>query len=174
MMLKRDPWTTNSPWWSAGFVCLAALLYAAPLRLGGAAAPFPLLAMPVVFVWAVARPGPAALCAAFAAGLVHDVVTGGPSGVWALSFLALAGLAILQRGVLAGQSAGPIWASFGLSAVGAAMAAGVAGALATGATPALAALTLDVIATIAAAPLAARAAGGFERAGRGAGAEAAR
>ncbi len=173
-MARRDPWMTSNPWWSGGFVVLAALLYAAPLRLGGAPAPFPLLAMPVVFVWASARPGPGAFAAAFAAGLAHDVVTGGPMGVWALGFLALAGLAVLQRGVIAGQSAGPIWASFAVSTLGVAVAAGFAGAVATGATPALAALTLDLVLTVAVAPVAARAAGGFERAGRGPGAEALR
>lgn len=154
------------PFGAVAFVFAAALIYAAPLRIAGWAPPMPLLALPAVYVWAAARPGPASYSAAFATGLLHDVVTGGPLGVWALGFLAAAAAGVLQRAPLEGQAMAPVWASFGVAALAAGVVAGLAGALAIGATPTLGPLAAQLLVTLMVAPWAAQAAGGFEAAFR--------
>lgn len=84
----------RSPSWPVGIgltVCLVLgmALLAAPARLpGGFLAPLPNLPLIVLFIFAVRRPAFAPPWLLALAGLVQDLLTGGPMGVWALGYLA--------------------------------------------------------------------------------------
>ncbi len=158
------PWVFAHRLGQAALILTAALVDTMPLTLGGLDVPLPLIALPIVFVWAVARPGVEAYVAAFAGGLAHDVVSGGPLGVWAMGFLACAAAGVMQRPALEGQGLAPVWVSFAMAALATLVVSALCGAIALNAPPALGALMVQMALTVLAAPLAARFAGGFARA----------
>ncbi len=113
-----------------GFAVLGAILFASPARVAGLDLPLPWLGLTPVFLWAVLRPGLGASLGAFGAGLLQDVISGGPIGVWAFAFLIAYAVTVGQREALLGQSGGALWIGFGLAAAAAAGAALVSGWLA--------------------------------------------
>ena len=82
----------------------AILLIAAPRPLGPL--PTPLLPVMIVHFWTVARPGLMPALLAFVAGLLIDLLTGAPLGLWALGLLAVSAAARAMRDQVAG---GDIW-----------------------------------------------------------------
>jgi rod shape-determining protein MreD len=148
----------------------------------------PWLPLLPVFFWGLLRPDLLRAVAAFGIGLFQDLVSGGPTGLWALTYLVAFAAIAPQRDALAGQSASAVWIGFALFVVFAAVTAYLAGWLAsrfggapaleglgvdTGATaervirpgPALRPLLLEAAVTALLGPLAARALGGFGRIG---------
>jgi rod shape-determining protein MreD len=171
-----------------GFAVLAALVYSAPIGVGGMDAPMPWLALLPVFFWGVLRPDLGRAVAAFGVGLFQDIVSGGPLGVWALAYLVAFAVVAPQREALAGQSAGAVWIGFALFVALAGVAAFFAGWLASRFVPtpdfegmgidvgvlierdirpgpALTPLVLEAGMTALLGPIAARALGGFARIG---------
>ncbi len=170
------------------FAALGALLYSAPVGIGGIDVPMPWLPLLPVFFWGLLRPDLARAIAAFCVGLFQDLVSGGPLGVWALAYLVAFAVVAPQRDALAGQSRSAVWIGFAIFVVLAGVVAYAAGWLAsrfrpapeleglgldpsvvlTGDIhpgPALAPLALEALATMLLGPLAARALGGFARIG---------
>lgn len=92
-----------------GFLILFSFI-SLPLPHIGAARPY--LALMAVFYWSVYRPRlvPPALC--FAAGLMMDMLSGGPLGINALILVAVQWIVRGQRRFLMGQSYTTIWAVF--------------------------------------------------------------
>jgi rod shape-determining protein MreD len=171
-----------------GFAVIGALIYAAPVGVAGFDAPMPWLPLLPVFFWGLLRPDLVRAVAAFAVGLFQDIVSGGPLGVWALTYLVAFAAIAPQRDALAGQSPSAVWIGFALFVVLAAAVAFGAGWLASRfrpdpaleglgidpATmlerdirpgPALAPLLLEAGMTALLGPLAARPLGGFARIG---------
>ena len=169
------------------FAIFGALFYAAPLGLGGDL-PAPWLPLIPVFFWAAMRPDLARAAAAFAVGLFQDFISGGPLGVWALTYLAAFALLATQRDALTGQAGGAIWIGFVFFVLLAGVVAFGAGWLASRFRPgmeleglgldpsvlserdirpgpAVAPLILEGVLTMLLAPLAAKALGGFARIG---------
>ncbi len=67
---------------------LSLLAVAAPLRLPeGQAFPVPLLPLMVLFIWSVRHPTYVPPWLIFLTGLLQDLLTGGPLGLWALAYL---------------------------------------------------------------------------------------
>ena len=71
------------------FLCgfLAVLISNLPLSLTGGLVPAPLLGLVPIYFWCLVRPDLMTPAAAFAIGLLQDIMAGGPPGVWTLSFV---------------------------------------------------------------------------------------
>jgi rod shape-determining protein MreD len=68
----------------------------------GSLLPSPLLVLMPLYFWALVRPDLMSPFWAFVLGVLEDLLSGGPPGVWALSFLAVYFMIERQRDVLAG------------------------------------------------------------------------
>ena len=97
------------------FGVLGALFYAAPLRFGGFDIPAPWLSLIPVYFWALLRPDLGRAATAFAIGLFQDFVSGGPLGVWALTYLVAFAVLAPQREAFSGQTGGAVWIGFSIS-----------------------------------------------------------
>lgn len=85
---------------SVGLVVLVNL----PVSLTGRLLPAPVLALASVYYWVLVRPDLMPPAAALLVGLLEDILSGGPPGLWAAGFLAAFLLADRQRETLAGLS----------------------------------------------------------------------
>ena len=75
-----------------------------PLSFTGALLPAPLLALAAVYFWLLLRPDLMTPIAVLAIGLMEDLLSGGPPGLWATGFLAAYAFADRQREILASLS----------------------------------------------------------------------
>ncbi len=75
-----------------------------PVSFLGGLVPPPLLVLMPVYYWAIVRPDLMSPFWIFVLGVLQDLFSGGPPGVWAASFLATYALIDNQRDVLAGLS----------------------------------------------------------------------
>ena len=81
---------------------LGAVVANIPVSLFGGFVPPPLLALMPVYFWCLVRPDLMPPSAAFFIGLAEDLLSGGPPGVWALSFLFCYAIVDRQRDTFAG------------------------------------------------------------------------
>jgi len=86
----------------------------------------PLLSVAAIFFWVVARPSLMPPAAVFGIGLFQDVLSGGPIGLWALTFLLVQYLSLSQRQFLVGQAFVLGWIGFASIVTGAACLAWIA------------------------------------------------
>ena len=81
---------------------LGAAVANVPISFLGGIMPPPLFALMPVYFWCLVRPDLMPPSAAFAVGLAEDMLSGGPPGVWALSFLVCYAVVDRQRDAFAG------------------------------------------------------------------------
>ncbi|HEY5047816.1 MAG TPA: rod shape-determining protein MreD [Rhizomicrobium sp.] len=81
---------------------LGAIAANIPISLFSGGVPPPLLSLMPVYFWCLVRPDLMPPGAAFAIGLTEDLLSGGPPGVWALSFLVCYAIVDRQRDIFAG------------------------------------------------------------------------
>ena len=88
------------------FVCgvFAVALANLPVSFLGGLVPPPLLALMPVYFWCLVRPDLMPPVLAFTIGMLEDLFSGGPPGVWTLSFVAAYALIDRQRDSFAGLS----------------------------------------------------------------------
>lgn len=79
----------------------------------------PLFALCAVFFWALTRPSLMPPAAVFTIGLLQDSLSGGPIGLWALTFLLTQAFTVSQRRILLGNNSNFGLMSFALVALGA-------------------------------------------------------
>jgi rod shape-determining protein MreD len=84
-------------------VIAATLLFAVPVELFGLKLPEPVLPMILAFAWPLVRPSMVAPIALFFVGLFVNLLWGGMLGVWPLALLAVYGVVLVSRNLLAGQ-----------------------------------------------------------------------
>jgi rod shape-determining protein MreD len=86
------------------FFCgiVGALIANMPISIFGGHLPPPLLALMPVYFWCLVRPDLMPPWVAFAIGLLEDMLSGGPPGVWAAAFVASYALVDRQRESFAG------------------------------------------------------------------------
>ena len=105
--MARRPSQPLQPWRWIGVPALisvaATIVFAAPLRIFGLAAPEPIFPLALAFAWAVVRPSLLGPLVLLLLGLFQDLFWGGPLGLWAISFLLAYGLALLGRSLMVGQ-----------------------------------------------------------------------
>jgi rod shape-determining protein MreD len=81
---------------------LLVVLINLPVSLTGHLMPAPSLALASVYYWSLVRPDLMTPAIVLAAGLLEDLLSGGPPGLWACGFLAAYVLTDRQRETLAG------------------------------------------------------------------------
>lgn len=82
---------------------LATIFFAVPLRVGGLRLPEPVFPMALAFSWAVIRPSALGPFFLLLLGLFLDLFWAGRLGVWGLSLLAMYGVTLAGRSLMAGQ-----------------------------------------------------------------------
>ena len=97
------------------------LLSVVPLPMPGFAPIVPAFALMSIYHWATYRPNLMPLSAVFVLGLLYDLLTGAPVGLFALVFLTVYGVALTQRRFIAGKSFFIYWFGFAIIALGAAI-----------------------------------------------------
>lgn len=75
-----------------------------PTSFTGGLLPAPVLALAAVYFWTLARPDLMTPIAVLVIGLLEDLLSGGPPGLWATGFLAAYVFIDRQREILAGLS----------------------------------------------------------------------
>ena len=107
-----------------GLMALALLLIGVlPLGLPDFGPIAPVLTLPAVYYWSIYRPDLMPAPLAFALGLLHDILNGGPPGLMALVLLLVQGACVSQSKVVVGKSFVVGWFGFLLIAAGAHIAA---------------------------------------------------
>lgn len=86
------------------FGVLGVVLTNLPFSLFGSWFPAPMYALMPVYYWCLVRPDRMSPGWAFLIGFLHDVISGGPVGVWAASFVAMYAVIDNQRDAFAGLS----------------------------------------------------------------------
>ncbi len=114
----------------ASFIGL--LIYVAPIHVLGVSFPMPLFPLMAIFFWAMARPQLMPPIVVFGIGLLQDIMTGGPLGLWAFAYLSAYTIMTTQSDAFAGRGTGMLWVGFGLMVVVCMVAAAVAGWLVMG------------------------------------------
>lgn len=113
-------------------ISLAALLVILvnlPVSAIGGLVPPPVLALAPIYFWTLARPDLMPPVAVLLLGLLEDLLSGGPPGLWAAGFLAAYALADRQRETFAGLSGLGAIFGFAAAALTAAAAAYLLGSL---------------------------------------------
>jgi rod shape-determining protein MreD len=95
---------------------LAALVGNIPVSILAGKVPPPLLALVPVYFWCLVRPDLMTPAAALAIGFAEDILSGGPPGVWTLSFVLTYALVASQRDSFAGLSGLAAVVGFGAAA----------------------------------------------------------
>jgi rod shape-determining protein MreD len=73
-----------------------------PITLVGGLVPAPLLGLVPVYYWCLVRPDLMTPAAAFAIGMLQDIMAGGPPGIWTLAFVVSYAVVARQRDAFAG------------------------------------------------------------------------
>jgi rod shape-determining protein MreD len=73
-----------------------------PVSVFGSAVPPPLLGFIPIYFWCLVRPDLMTPAAAFAIGILQDLMSGGPPGIWTLSFVIAYAVIQRQRDTFAG------------------------------------------------------------------------
>jgi rod shape-determining protein MreD len=97
------------------------LLSVLPVPAPGYTAIAPAFALMSLYHWAIYRPNLMPFPAVFAIGLLHDLLTGAPVGLFALVFLTVYGVALTQRRFIAGKSFLIYWLGFAIVTSGGAL-----------------------------------------------------
>jgi rod shape-determining protein MreD len=85
-----------------GMALAGAMIANFPLSFTGGLLPTPLFALMPVYFWGLVRPDLMPVWAAFAIGIVEDLLCGGPPGIWGAAFVACYIFVDRQRDSLAG------------------------------------------------------------------------
>ena len=81
----------------------AAIILQTPVELFGLHLPEPVIPMVLAFAWPLIRPSILAPLVLAALGLLLDILTYGPLGLWGVAFLVIYGVVLASRSFLAGQ-----------------------------------------------------------------------
>ncbi len=86
------------------FAILGVLIANVPVSVLGGIAPAPLLGLMPLYFWCLVRPDLMPPFWALVIGMLEDLLSGGPPGVWAVAFVATYALLDQQRDMFAGLS----------------------------------------------------------------------
>ena len=132
----------------SGVFC--AFLSNLPVSITGGALPPPLLALVPIYFWCLVRPDLMTPAAAFAIGMLEDIMSGAPPGVWTLSFVLSYALVARQRESFAGLGGLGAVLGFAAAAFAAIAAAYTIVAIYHGAVPPLGPVVAQLAMTVAA------------------------
>lgn len=130
-----------------------ALVLAAPIRLFEGFAPTPILPLVIVFFWSIYGPDYMPPFSVFLIGLVQDLLTGAPLGLWPAVYLVTQYIVLSQRAYFLGREQKVVWIGFALAAAGAGLILWLVMSLMSGALLPVRFLMLQLAATVAIYPL---------------------
>ena len=132
---------------------LGMLVLAAPIRLFEGFAPTPIIPLVIVFFWSVYGPDYLPPLSVFFIGLLQDLLTGGPLGLWPAVYLVTQFIVMSQRAYFLGREQKVVWIGFAFAALGAGLILWLVMSLMSGVLLPLRFLLLQLAATIAIYPL---------------------
>jgi rod shape-determining protein MreD len=88
------------------FALVSVMLANIPITLFGGSIPSPLFALMPIYFWCLVRPDLISPTWAFIVGVLQDILSGGPPGIWAVSFVVMYAVTDRQRDTLAGLAGG--------------------------------------------------------------------
>ena len=129
------------------------LLLSLPIRLAEGWAPTPLLPLTVVFFWSIYGPSYLPAPSVFGVGLLQDLLSGGPLGLWPAVYLITQYVVLSQRSYFHGREQRVVWIGFGFASVSAGFIFWLTMCVLRGELLPVTALLLQLAATIATYPL---------------------
>ncbi|MFQ5562104.1 MAG: rod shape-determining protein MreD [Parvularculaceae bacterium] len=126
---------------------------ALPLRLAEGHAPTPILPLVVVFFWSIYGPNYLPALSVFFVGLLQDLLTGGPLGLWPAVYLSTQYIVLSQRSYFLGREQRVVWLGFALAAVNAGVMVWLVMSLMSSVLLPIGDLALQMLATVAIYPL---------------------
>ncbi len=100
---------------------LGVIFLALPMRLFEGAAPTPIIPLVVVFFWSIYAPAYMPSVSVFLIGILQDLLTGGPLGLWAAVYLVTQFVVMSQRSYFLGREQKVVWLGFALAAASASL-----------------------------------------------------
>ncbi len=100
---------------------LGVIILALPMRLFEGAAPTPIIPLVVVFFWSIYAPAYMPSVSVFLIGILQDLLTGGPLGLWAAVYLVTQFVVMSQRSYFLGREQKVVWLGFALAAANASL-----------------------------------------------------
>lgn len=140
-----------------------AFLLASPLRLFEGHVATPLIPLVVIYFWSLYSPGHLPAASVFAIGLIQDLLSGGPLGLWPAVYLAVQYVAISQQSYFLGREVHVVWMGFAVAAASVSIILWLFMSLLSGALLPIGGLVLQMLTTIAVYPLFAIAFGSLHR-----------
>ncbi len=132
---------------------VGAVLLALPLRLVEGLLPTPYIPLIVVFFWTIYRPAFLPPASVFVIGLLQDLLSGGPTGLWPAIYLILQYVVLSQRSYFHGREQQVVWLGFAVAAMIASVILWLVTSLINGALMPIGGLAFQMAATIATYPL---------------------
>lgn len=129
------------------------IILALPLRLFEGVAPTPIIPLVVVFFWSVHAPDYLPSPSVFLIGLLQDLLTGGPLGLWAAVYLITQFAVSSQRAYFLGREQKVVWLGFALAAIAASLILWLVMSLMSGVLLPLSGLAKQIAVTILIYPL---------------------
>ncbi len=139
------------------------LLLASPLRLFGDLAPTPIIPLIIIYFWSLYSPGHLPAASVFFMGLLHDLLSGGPIGLWPTVYLVMQQVAISQQAYFLGRELGVVSIGFAVAAFAVSLILWLVMSLMTATVLPLGGLFWQMLVTIACFPLFALAFGRLHR-----------
>jgi len=130
------------------------VLLATPVELFGLKMPEPVLPLVLAFAWPLIRPSMVAPAVLFGLGLFLDLMWGGTLGVWPLGLMAVYGVVLAARNLLAGQETQILFVWYATCTLAAFLLAYLVVSLNAGNPPSLLALAGQVVPTLLLFPIA--------------------
>ena len=130
------------------------VVLATPVELFGLKLPEPVLPLVLAFAWPLIRPSMVAPAVLFGLGVFLDLMWGGTLGVWPLSLMAVYGVVLAARNLLAGQETQILFVWYAGCTLAAFLLAYLVVTLNVGAAPSLLSLVGQVFPTLLLFPIA--------------------
>lgn len=140
-----------------------AFLLSAPLRLFEGAIATPIIPLVVVYFWSLYSPRYLPAASVFLIGLVQDLLTGGPLGLWPAVYLAVQYVAISQQAYFLGREVHVVWIGFAVAAATVSLILWLFMSLMSATLLPVSGLAMQMLTTIAVYPLFAVAFGNLHR-----------
>ncbi len=96
---------------------LGVILLASPLRLFGDGLPTPIIPLIIVYFWSLYSPGHLPAASVFFMGLLHDLLSGGPIGLWPTVYLVMQQIAMSQKAYFLGREVMVVSVGFAVAAL---------------------------------------------------------
>ena len=142
---------------------LGVFLLSSPLRLFQDSLPTPIFPLLVVYFWSLYSPAHLPAASVFAIGLIQDLLSGGPLGLWPSVYLLVQYLAISQQAYFLGREWSVVWLGFTVASLVSAAIVWLIMSLLSSALLPVGGLLAQIIVTIACFPFFAAAFGNIHR-----------